>query len=75
MCVRVGGHTYPTPNHLNYTLLQPGACARYLVVERLREVVKRLSSKSDAVLENARPGAMERWDLSYEELSSQIPAW
>ncbi len=28
MCVRVDGHTYPTPTHLNYTLLQPvGVCA------------------------------------------------
>jgi 5-carboxymethyl-2-hydroxymuconic-semialdehyde dehydrogenase len=28
MCVRVDGHTYPTPTHLNYTLMQPvGVCA------------------------------------------------
>ena len=28
MCVRVDGHTYPTPTHLNYTLLHPvGVCA------------------------------------------------
>src|SRR5579864_6763471 len=28
MCVRVDGHTYPTPTHLNYTLYQPvGVCA------------------------------------------------
>ncbi|HYM43989.1 MAG TPA: 5-carboxymethyl-2-hydroxymuconate semialdehyde dehydrogenase [Steroidobacteraceae bacterium] len=28
MCVRVDGQTYPTPTHLNYTLLQPvGVCA------------------------------------------------
>jgi len=28
MCVRVDGHTYPTPTHLNYTLFQPvGVCA------------------------------------------------
>jgi 5-carboxymethyl-2-hydroxymuconic-semialdehyde dehydrogenase len=28
MCVRVDGHTYPTPTHLNYTLWQPvGVCA------------------------------------------------
>ena len=27
MCVRVDGHTYPTPTHLNYTLFQPvGVC-------------------------------------------------
>jgi 5-carboxymethyl-2-hydroxymuconic-semialdehyde dehydrogenase len=28
MCVRVDGHTYPTPSHLNYTLFHPvGVCA------------------------------------------------
>jgi 5-carboxymethyl-2-hydroxymuconic-semialdehyde dehydrogenase len=28
MCVRVDGHTYPTPTHLNYTLFHPvGPCA------------------------------------------------
>ncbi|MEO7009293.1 MAG: aldehyde dehydrogenase family protein, partial [Caldimonas sp.] len=28
MCVRVDGHTYPTPTHLNYTLFYPvGVCA------------------------------------------------
>ncbi len=28
MCVRVDGHTYPTPTHLNYTLFKPvGVCA------------------------------------------------
>ncbi|MGO9512305.1 MAG: 5-carboxymethyl-2-hydroxymuconate semialdehyde dehydrogenase [Steroidobacteraceae bacterium] len=28
MCVRVDGHTYPTPTHLNYTLFNPvGVCA------------------------------------------------
>jgi 5-carboxymethyl-2-hydroxymuconic-semialdehyde dehydrogenase len=28
MCVRVDGHTYPTPTHLNYTLWHPvGVCA------------------------------------------------
>ncbi|MDQ2736082.1 MAG: 5-carboxymethyl-2-hydroxymuconate semialdehyde dehydrogenase [Pseudomonadota bacterium] len=28
MCVRVDGHSYPTPTHLNYTLFQPvGVCA------------------------------------------------
>jgi 5-carboxymethyl-2-hydroxymuconic-semialdehyde dehydrogenase len=28
MCVRVNGHTYPTPTHLNYTLFHPvGVCA------------------------------------------------
>jgi 5-carboxymethyl-2-hydroxymuconic-semialdehyde dehydrogenase len=28
MCVRVDGHTYPTPTHLNYTLYHPvGVCA------------------------------------------------
>src|SRR3954463_6750180 len=28
MCVRIDGHTYPTPTHLNYTLFHPvGVCA------------------------------------------------
>ena len=28
MCTRVDGHTYPTPTHLNYTLLPPGGRVR-----------------------------------------------
>ena len=35
VCMRVDGHTYPTPTHLNYTLYQPvGVCALISPVER-----------------------------------------
>ena len=32
------------------------------------EVAKKLISKSDVVMENNRPGVMERWGLGYEEI-------
>jgi len=33
-----------------------------------REVARRLVAKSDVVMENNRPGVMERWGLSYEDV-------
>ena len=38
-----------------------------------QDLVRRLVAKSDMVLENFRPGTMERWGLSYEELSAINP--
>lgn len=38
-----------------------------------QELVKQLISQADMVLENFRPGTLERWGLSYEELSAQNP--
>jgi len=34
MCVRVDGHTYPTPTHLNYTLWHRGRLRADQPVER-----------------------------------------
>lgn len=55
-------------------------CARNkrVVTANLREaegqaLVRRLISQSDMVLENFRPGTMERWGLGYEELSRENP--
>ena len=49
-----------------------------VVTANLREaegqaLVRRLISQSDMVLENFRPGTMERWGLGYEELSRENP--
>ncbi len=38
-----------------------------------QELVRKLISKADMVLENFRPGTLERWGLSYEELSKDNP--
>ena len=38
-----------------------------------RDVVKRLAAKSDVLIENFRPGALEKWGLGYEELSKINP--
>ena len=55
-------------------------CARNkrCVTANLREpegqdLVRRLVAKSDMLLENFRPGTMERWGLGYEELSAINP--
>ena len=40
-----------------------------LASERGREVFLQLVERSDAVIENFRPGTFERWGLSYEELA------
>ncbi len=55
-------------------------CARNkrVITANLREpegqaLVKQLVSQADMVLENFRPGTMERWGLSYEELSKDNP--
>lgn len=55
-------------------------CARNkrCVTANLREpegqaLVKKLVSEADMVLENFRPGTLERWGLGYEELSKENP--
>jgi formyl-CoA transferase len=36
-------------------------------------IVRRLATKADIVVENFRPGAMEKWGLGFEELASENP--
>ncbi|MEV6342812.1 CoA transferase [Actinoplanes sp. NPDC051851] len=38
-----------------------------------QDLVRRLVAESDVLLENFRPGTLERWGLSYEELSAINP--
>ncbi|MFE7505813.1 CaiB/BaiF CoA transferase family protein [Promicromonospora sp. NPDC057488] len=38
-----------------------------------REVFLALAERSDVVIENFRPGTLERWGLGYEELSARNP--
>ena len=38
-----------------------------------QELARRLIAQADMVLENFRPGTLERWGLSYEELSADNP--
>ena len=38
-----------------------------------QDLVRQLVAKADILLENFRPGTMERWDLSYEELEKINP--
>ena len=37
------------------------------------ELFKKLAREADVVIENFRPGTLERWGLSYEELSEENP--
>lgn len=39
-----------------------------------QQVVRELVAEADIVLENFRPGTMERWNLGYEELAAINPA-
>src|SRR6185436_1367307 len=39
-----------------------------------QEVIRRLAAKCDLVVENFRPGGLERWGLGYEALSKVNPA-
>ncbi|CAG9621220.1 CaiB/BaiF CoA transferase family protein [Sutcliffiella rhizosphaerae] len=41
--------------------------------EEGQQVLKELVKEADVVLENFRPGTMEKWNLSYEELSEINP--
>lgn len=38
-----------------------------------QEIVRRLAANADIVVENFRPGAMEKWGLGYEDLSRENP--
>jgi len=38
-----------------------------------REVVRRLAKNADVVIENFRPGTLERWGLGYEQLAMENP--
>jgi crotonobetainyl-CoA:carnitine CoA-transferase CaiB-like acyl-CoA transferase len=38
-----------------------------------RDVLLRLAARSDVVIENFRPGTLERWDLGWEQLSAANP--
>ncbi len=38
-----------------------------------QEIARTLIAKADVVVENFRPGAMEKWGLSYEALSAENP--
>jgi formyl-CoA transferase len=44
-----------------------------LRVERGREVFLELVKRSDAIIENFRPGTLERWDLGYKTLEAVNP--
>ena len=41
---------------------------------RGQEIVRKLAEEADIVVENFRPGSMEKWGLGYEELSKVNPA-
>jgi len=38
-----------------------------------QEIVRRLAAQADIVVENFRPGAMEKWGLGYEQLARNNP--
>lgn len=42
--------------------------------KRGQEIVKRLVPRCDVVVENFRPGGLEKWGLGYDELSSVNPS-
>src|SRR4030095_992526 len=44
-----------------------------LRVPRGRELFLELVRRSDLILDNFRPGTLERWDLSYETLKAANP--
>ncbi|QQK77804.1 CoA transferase [Salicibibacter cibarius] len=44
-----------------------------LRVEEGQDIFKELVKKADVIIENFRPGTMEKWGLSYEELSAINP--
>ena len=42
--------------------------------EKGKEIVKRLVKEADVVLENFKPGTLEKWNLGYEELKKINPS-
>lgn len=69
--LRVWGHA----KYEGYSLLWPiQARNKKCVTLNLRvpegqELIKKLIAKSDVVIENFRPGTLEKWNLGYEEMS------
>ncbi len=41
--------------------------------QRGQEVFRRLAATADLIVENLRPGTLERWNLGYEQLSAENP--
>ncbi|NRF50509.1 CoA transferase, partial [Pseudomonas stutzeri] len=41
--------------------------------DQAREIFKRLAAQADVVIENFRPGTMQRWGIGYDELSRLNP--
>ncbi len=39
-----------------------------------QEIIRRLAKEADVVVENFRPGTLEKWNLGYEQLSEVNPA-
>jgi crotonobetainyl-CoA:carnitine CoA-transferase CaiB-like acyl-CoA transferase len=44
-----------------------------LRTDKGRDLVRRLVAKVDVVIENFRPGTMEKWDLAYDDLAAINP--
>src|SRR5258707_5512883 len=44
-----------------------------LRLRRGRELFLELAKRSDAIVENFRPGTLERWDLSYDTIKAANP--
>ena len=44
-----------------------------LATERGREVLRQLAAKCDIIVENFRPGTLEKWGLGYDELKKLNP--
>lgn len=42
--------------------------------ERARQIARQLAREADLVIENYRPGVLERWGLGYEQLRADNPA-
>lgn len=41
---------------------------------RARDIAKKLALEADIIIENYRPGVLEKWDLGYEQLKAINPA-
>lgn len=41
---------------------------------RGRQIAKRLALDADVIIENYRPGVLEKWDVGYEQLKAENPA-
>jgi crotonobetainyl-CoA:carnitine CoA-transferase CaiB-like acyl-CoA transferase len=45
-----------------------------LRTERGQELIRRIAATADVVVENFRPGTLERWNLGYDRLAAENPA-